>query len=131
MLHIPTWASSSTFDQNGESLLGEMMVVGQHLSETHLTHRVHGNTIYEALRLVGAAGVKIQSLHKRLMCLRPYGNMDVIQDGTDSPEGFLTQIHPASSVSREELYQHLLGRDKMHGSQCCHRLQRGSIPWIA
>src|SRR5215467_5044272 len=108
-----------------------MMVVGQHLSETHLAHRVHGNIIYEAVRLVGAAGVKIQSLHKRPMCLRPYGNMGIIQDGTDSPEGFLTQIRPASSVSREEFHQYLLSCDKMHSSQSCDCLQRGGVPWIA
>jgi hypothetical protein len=63
-LQIHTWVSLSTFDQNGEPLLGEMMVVGQHLSETHLMHSVHGNTIHEAVRLISAAGVKIQSLHK-------------------------------------------------------------------
>jgi hypothetical protein len=38
------WESLSTFDQNGEPLLGEMMVVGQHLGKAHLTHSVHGNT---------------------------------------------------------------------------------------
>jgi hypothetical protein len=39
-----------------------MMVVGQHLGETHLMHGVHGNTINEAVRLISTAGVKIQSL---------------------------------------------------------------------
>ena len=64
LLSIPTWASLSPFDQDGKPFLGEMMVVGQHLGKTHLTHRVHGNTIHQAVRFVGTAGVKIQSLRK-------------------------------------------------------------------
>jgi hypothetical protein len=35
-----------TCDQNGKSLLREMMVIGQHFGETHLPHGEHGDTIH-------------------------------------------------------------------------------------
>jgi hypothetical protein len=37
---------------------GEMMIVGQHLGEAHLTHHVHGNTIHEAACFITTAGAK-------------------------------------------------------------------------
>ena len=59
-----TRASVSTCDQNGKPLLREMMVIRQHLSEAHLPHGVHGDTIHQAVRLIGTAGIDIQSRHK-------------------------------------------------------------------
>jgi len=54
-----------------------MMIVGQHLSEAHLTHRVHGDTIHQAVRLIGTAGVEIQSRQKRLVRLGPHGHVHI------------------------------------------------------
>jgi hypothetical protein len=50
--------------EDGKPFLREMMVIGQHLGETHLPHGVHGDTIHQTVRLISTAGVDLQARHK-------------------------------------------------------------------
>ena len=54
-----------------------MLVVAQYASQTFAPHGLHGNTVGEAVALVGTAGVKIEPGLERLARLRNNVNSPV------------------------------------------------------
>jgi len=107
------------------------MVVGQYFGEVYLLYSVHGDTIHQTVCLISTACIEIQAPHKRLVRLWPDGHRDVGQNGPNRLEGFATEIRATSSIGREELYQHFLGRHQMHRPQRRDRPLRGGMPGVA
>jgi hypothetical protein len=53
-----------------EAFLLEMPIIGQHVRKAFTAHRLHGNTIGEAIALIRPGAVKIETCEKRATGLR-------------------------------------------------------------
>src|SRR5262249_495591 len=72
-------------EQDMKAFLGEVPVVGQHLSEPLLAHHQHGGTIREAIVLIRPSQVEGQSLEKACAGLRKDRETRGVQQGLDIP----------------------------------------------
>ena len=60
--------------ENAETFLAEMMIVGQDLADSKPVHRAHRNAVCEAVALISSARIKLQAVRERVV--RLFNNLD-------------------------------------------------------
>lgn len=68
-------------DEYYETLLREVMIVGEDFSNPRLVAGGHGDTIYQTVCFIGSAVIEFQSVRKRSVTLLYYGNVTSQENG--------------------------------------------------
>lgn len=123
--------ASALREQDVKAFLREMVVIGEHLREPLALHYLHGDTVGQAIMLIGTRFIERQRLEKALPRLGYDRDARVRQDGTDEADRTQAKRRIGGAIEGQEFCQHFVRGIQMI---CCQgRVERPDprMPLIA
>src|SRR4051812_11011887 len=95
-----------------EALLGEVVILGEHLADPMRSHAFHGAAIREAVAFVQAGGVKREGTQKRISRLRQYLDLRAVEKALNGSNCAGSHSGPEPGKKGQELAKHLVSGDQ-------------------
>ncbi len=94
-----------SLEQDGETLLREMIIMRQDVGDAFLSHGFHRDAVGEAVILVEAGFVECEAVEERLVGLRGYRDVGIGQDPLCIADGSLAYHSPLTAEMGKEFGQ--------------------------
>ena len=109
-------------EQDVKAFLREMMVVAQNVCQALAAHRLHGDTVGQAVLLIETSFVQGQRIEERGMTLGNHGDVRIVEHIPDCPRRFFPDMGPGRTAKGEVFGQHLLdGIETVRGQRLAER----------
>jgi hypothetical protein len=99
--------------QDAKPFLGEMTVVGEDIDKPFAPHRLHANTVRQAIMLVQTRFAKVKPAHERFMGLGNDRNVVICQYGPGKAGGPSSGTRTTLAEKREKFSENFLRRDQL------------------
>jgi len=105
-----------------KAFLCEMMIVAQDVCQALAPHRLHGDTVGQAVLLIETGFLQSQRIKERGMTLGDDSDVRITQDIPDRPRCFFPDMGPGRTAKGEVFGQHLLdGIETVRGQRLAER----------
>lgn len=109
-----------------------MTVVREDLGDIVLSHGIHGNTVSEAVLLIGALFVECDAIKEGFMGLGLHGDTWVSEDASHQVDSSLPQAWPSSATHGEKFGEDFIRGPEMvfpEGAADVERLLMPAVAW--
>jgi hypothetical protein len=114
-----------------KALLRKMAVVREDLDDIVLSHGVHGNTVSEAVLLIGALFVECDAIKEGFMGLGLHGDTWVSEDASHKGDSSLPQAWPSRTTNGEKFGEDFIRGPEMVFSEGAADVERLLVPAIS
>src|SRR5436309_3202545 len=91
----------SMVDEYHQALLREVVIVGEHLCEAVHPHRLHRDTVGQAVSLVQSSLIELEACQEGSPCLLDHGDVGIGHDVTDDAGADPSHLCAQSSQESE------------------------------
>ena len=102
---------ATSSEQHGEAFLPEVIVMSQYVADAALAHRMHRNTISQAITLVGSCFVKSETGHECFVALRRHLDIGAAENSLSLGDCPTASLFAILRKEIQQLHQYIFGCD--------------------